>query len=230
MKKLVSVAIVIISFVLYACGPSVEGQSGAWTSNLAELNKLKTEYPHFSSMIDEKIDEATKIFDAAGSLAEEDAKAEKMQEANAILNSGCVGDLKNMKSKIEEVNTKIEDLKTFRRGKSSADVQLAEIVISDANDVLKTAKESLADTNAATACDKISDSYKKLTATITDIASTKKGIQDKIDEENIAKKDGAAKTDGTTDAAKAVKCDYCGVTSVPKDGKCPSCGGVSDSK
>ena len=47
-------------------------------------------------MIQAKIDEAEKIYDNAVSLSDEEAKAKKMREANSVLSSGCIGNLKTM--------------------------------------------------------------------------------------------------------------------------------------
>jgi len=227
MKKFILLAFVF-SFVLYSCGPSVEGQAGAWKTNLDELNQLKKDYPQFAKLIDDNIAEAQKVYDTAGDVKDEEAKAEKMQEANALLTSGCIGDLKNMKGKISDVKLKIDELKKFRRDKSEADIQLAEIVITDATDAVASAEESLKAADATNPCEKITEAFTGVKSAYDDIVSTMANIEAKLKDAEAAKNDSIAKANGgttTTDAPKTIKCEHCGVTSdVSPTGKCSSCG------
>ncbi len=225
MKKFILLAFAL-SFVLYSCGPSVEGQAGAWKTNLDELNQLKKEYPQFAKMIDDNIADAKKVYDSVEDLKDEDAKAEIMQEANALLSAGCVGDLKNMKGKIADVRTKIEELKKFRRDKSEADLQVCEIVLTDANNAIANAEHSLKSADSALPCDVITNAFAGVKSSYDDIVSTMTSIEQKLKDAEAEKNDSIAKANGTTtDAAATIKCEHCGVTAEKSPtGKCASCG------
>jgi DNA repair exonuclease SbcCD ATPase subunit len=225
MKKFILLSFAL-SFVLYSCGPSVEGQAGAWKTNLDELNQLKKEYPQFAKMIDDNIADAKKVYDSVEDLKDEDAKAEIMQEANALLSAGCVGDLKNMKGKIADVRTKIEDLKKFRRDKSEADLQVCEIVLTDANNAIANAEQSLKSADSASPCDVITNAFAGVKSSYDDIVSTMTSIEQKLKDAEAKKNDSIAKANGTTtDAAATIKCEHCGVTAEKSPtGKCASCG------
>lgn len=226
----------ILSVFIYACGPSVEGESKAWKNNLNALNKIKSEHPVYAKVIEEGIAKAQKVYDAAAKLKDEEAKAEKMEEANNILNTGCVGSLKNMESKINSIDSKIERLKRERRDMGTAEIELSKVVIEEANANVKEARRVMSRSEVeGDPCIEVSSAYSNLESSYKDIDRTisnfkrkkrdKKRDAKKRDTKN--KKDDKSSTSTKTDTkkeAKMVKCEYCGVKNKATKSKCSSCG------
>ena len=224
MKRLSLLFITVLFFTVYSCGPSVEGETKNWDRNIEQLNKLKTDYPAYADMIKAKIDEAQKIYDNAGSLSDEEAKADKLREANNILNSGCIGDLKNMSSKIDDVKEKKKELKKILKDKSKSDIKYAELIMDDCKSAIKKAEKVLnkkAENLDANPCLKIEKVYKNLEAAYTDMQEAINDFnkQDTEKEEEITK-DNEKKEE----AAKMIECTYCGSKNEPGSTKCKSCG------
>ena len=229
MRKLSIIFLALITFVVYSCAPSVEGESKSWDSNVKQLKKMQTDFPAYAEMIKAKLSEAEKVFKSAEGISDEEAKAEKMREANNILSTGCVGNLKNMLSKIDDVERKKSELR--KAAKSNSDMNYAESVIDDAKSAIKKAEKVLnkkADDLDANPCIKINRAYKKLETAYSDMASAissfksaqnKKNKKDKKKEKQL-KEDVKKKEE----AAKPIKCSYCGTKNKAGSTKCKSCG------
>lgn len=218
MKK-VTILLALFTLIIYSCGPSVEGESKSWKRNVEQLKKLKADYPGYVKVIDARIAEAKKVYDAASSIKDEKEKAAKMSQANSMLSTGCVGNLKNMKSKIKEVKSKKKELKAL--GKTEADIRLIKIVAEDANDAVKKALKVLNAKEDKAKCDYVGEAYDNLDATVKDIKKRISSIKDKIQEQKDSTKKVVKKTD---DANKMVKCEYCGTKNKASNAKCKSCG------
>ncbi len=229
MKKLSLLFVAILTIFVYSCSPSVEGETKSWDSNVQQLKKMQTDYPAYAEMISSKLSEAEKVYKSAEGISDEDAKAEKMREANNILSSGCVGNLKNMLSKIDDVDRKKSELR--KAAKTKSDMKYAESVIDDAKSAVKKAEKVLnkkAEDLDANPCVKIERAYKKLETAYSDMTSaissfrsaeSKKNKKDKKKEEQL-KNDVKKKEE----AAKPIKCEYCGTKNKAGSTKCKSCG------
>ncbi len=230
MKKLLLLTFVISMF-MYACGPSVEGETKAWSSNLEQLSKLKTNYPLYAKVIDEAVAKAKSVHESAAKIKDDDEKADKLREANNILNTGCVGSLKNMKSKISDINGKIDKLKKVRRGMAPSDVTYADIVIKDAKETINDAENVLALKEAAgDPCDKLTSAYDNLEMAYSDLSKSISKLESKKREKSktsstVAGDSKTSKTDTKKDdTPKKIKCGYCGSYNDAKATKCASCG------
>jgi len=225
MKRFSLLFIAIIMIVVYSCAPSVEGETKSWDSNVQQLKKMQTDYPAYADMISLKMTEAEKIYKSAEGISDEEAKAEKMREANNILSTGCVGNLKNMLYKIDDVDKKKSELRKAANTKS--DMKYAESVIDDAKDAVKKAEKVLnkkAENLEANPCIKIERAYKKLETAYSDmssaISSFKTAEKKEKNKEKELKKDKKKKEE----AAKDIKCAYCGTKNKAGSTKCKSCG------
>ena len=227
MRKL-TILFTLVLFVAYSCGPSIEGESKSWKSNVKKLEKLKTDYPAYADMITKKIEEAEAVFEAAADISEEDAKAEKMREANNLLNEGCIGSLKNMTSKIKDVKDKKKELKKLLVGKSASDITYAEVVMNDSKDAVKAAEKVLnkkAEKLDANPCIKIENAFNELSNTYSDLEEAISNFKEKekeiaVDENSKIEKDKTEKED----KPKMVKCEHCGQMTDATKSKCTHCG------
>ena len=227
MKKFKLVLIATLLFTVYSCGPSVEGETKNWDRNIEQLKKMQTNYPAYADMIKAKIGEAEKVYEEASSISDEDKKADKMRKANNMLNQGCVGNLKNMSSKIDDVNKKKRELKNMMQGKSKSDIKYAELLIDDIKDAVKKAEKVLnkkAEKLDANPCIKIESAFKELEIAYDDIkeAITKfsnQELEQKNKEEEIKKE-----SEKKDEEAKLVECEYCSKMNEAGRTECKYCG------
>ena len=227
MKKLKLLLIVTLLFTVYSCGPSVEGETKNWDRNLEQLKKMQTDYPAYADMIKTKISEAENVYDEATSISDEDKKADKMRDANNMLNQGCVGNLKNMNSKIEDIKDKKKELKNMLQGRPESDIKYAELIIDDSKDAVKKAEKVLnkkAEKLDANPCLKIESAFKELESVYNDLDGAIDKFN-KIDSEEKNKEEEIDKdSESKDDEAKLVECEYCGKMNEAGSTECKYCG------
>ena len=216
MKKIYLLFTVLVTLFAVSCGPSVEGETESWENNKKELLKIKSEYPFYGTMIDAKIAEAEQIWKSSESISDKDQKAEKMQQANDILESGCMGNLKNMKTKVADVEKKIKDVAT-KQTTATKEKEFADDRINFSRRCIKTAQDVFI---AEKSCEQIQVAFTDLQTAISDLDRAITRMTDNK-KENVSGAD-STKTQNTTPAE--VKCEYC-ETSNPGDAiRCASCG------
>lgn len=231
MKRMYLLLIVMAMFFI-ACGPSVDTESKNWEKNKTAVEKLKSEYPAYAQMIDEKMQEAQKIWDKAVSISEEEKKAEEMSRANDLLEKGAVGALKSMKSEIDNLKREKNELQE-KIADNPAITQRANDAIKEATDAVKTAEEVIFATGTFTA----SEAQNKINMAKSRIESAKKSIKSvvkAISKEKTVKKEKEQKekekqVEKEKEKAK-VKCEYCGTMNEPDATKCKSCGAQLEKK
>jgi TolA-binding protein len=223
MKKVLITSILFL-FVFYACGPSSKNETAKWTQNLTELKSIQTKYPGFSSLIEEKIKEATAIYNSAEQIKEEEQKAQKMRDANNVFETGCIGKLKNISAKFDAIQKKQDDLRKARTGQAESDISYSEVVLKDVDKAVKQLKNTMKAVPSSTICDDFEYAYQNLVYAEEDIDRAIQNINDKIQE----KKDSSTKVDAANNKkiedAKDIKCEYCGTFNAPANTKCSSCG------
>ncbi len=225
MKK-ITILMSILIIALFSCGPSVEGESKNWKENIKQLKKLKKDYPAYASVIDENINMAEIVYNKAKSISEKEKKAEKMRTANDLLLSGCVGNIKNMKTKIAEINKKTDELNKLKIGKNEAEQILIKETIKDAKKTNKKAlkvlgvKPGKAGTNP---CDFVSIAYKDLESSLKDVKNQIENIKEK-EKDKKADEKKIKDNEKTKDTPKMVKCEYCDTKNEANKSKCKSCG------
>ncbi len=202
------------------------GETKNWDRNLEQLKKMQTDYPAYADMIKAKIGEAEKVYDEASSISDEDKKADKMRDANNILNQGCIGNLKNMNAKIDELKNKKKELKNMLQGRPESDIEFAKLIIDDSKDAVKKAEKVLtkkAEKLDSNPCIKIESAFKELESVYKDIdeaiaefnkIDTEQKNKEEIDEENETK----------DEKAKLVECEYCGKMNEAGKTECKYCG------
>jgi DNA repair exonuclease SbcCD ATPase subunit len=232
MKKII-ILLTVLSFVLYTCGPSVEGESKAWKKNTEKLEKLAKQYPAFATDINEQIAQAKEVYEQSKSAADEDKQAAKMREANDILNSGCVGHLKNTDGMIKSIQDKSEELRKVRRGLPETDIRYADIVIKDAESSITKMKEFLSSTvkdPTGAPCQELEDNYQileirldDLKTAITNLKRKKSDLEAEKEAADTSKVEETAVKSSDKKVTK-VECEYCGTMNLSDATECKSCG------
>ncbi len=232
MKKNFILLVAIIA--INACGPTVESSNEDWTKNQDAISKLKTEYPVFATLIDKKLKEAKAVWKESEGISDEDKKLDKMVEANNILNSGTVGNLRNMKSKISSLKSKKDklqrmDFNSYKLESRTNDAFYSvKKAVREAETVIHLTSADYEIEAATGKIDKaftsLEDALREIEAVISLIDKEKAKIQKAKDDE--VKKENQLKEDKLNDEkAKAdKKCSYCGTKSKYTATKCSSCG------
>src|SRR5215470_1338519 len=83
------------------CKQTVEGETKAWESNVAQIKELAAQYPGFKPALDARLAAAQKIHDAADGLGDEE-KIAKLSEANSAIRKDFVTDLAGLDAKMKK--------------------------------------------------------------------------------------------------------------------------------
>jgi hypothetical protein len=216
-------AVLVLTLAVGACSKSVEGEQKKWDANVAQVRALTAKYPGFKAPLEARLARAQGIYDAASALGDE-AKIEKMSEANNAISAGFVHDLEHL----EESLKKLREARVEAAAKAGDESSrlAAKVAADDAGKTIDRVDATLA-TGAAdeAAADAV---LKKIT---TDIATAQSAI-DKVVKADKAKADDAkAKADADAKAkadaeAKVApwKCAYCGAENGHEHGSCTACG------
>jgi DNA repair exonuclease SbcCD ATPase subunit len=229
--KQVFTLILIAVFALNACGPSLESENENWKRNVDAAAGLKAEYPVYKPLIEMKVGEATKLWDEAASISNEDQKLKKMVEANDILEKGCIGNLMNMKSKISDLKSKKESLMALKtpnyqlEQRAQNAFETVEDAIKKADKVIYMVPDDFNVDEASVKIDKawnaINDAYKEVEIIIENINKENQAITTDKEKKEQEIKDDKLKAE---EAAKDIKCPYCGTMNAADYKKCKSCG------
>ncbi len=129
-----------VSSVLLACGPNAKNEEQYWKNHEAAMVEYKSRWPGFDPLLAAEHTEAQSLWDAAGKLTDEDAKAEKMKEANAKLE--VLAKLEEIDSKLDGVRANVQKLNGLSL-KSSDDSRRNDAV-TKANDLIASVDAALA--------------------------------------------------------------------------------------
>ncbi len=236
MRKLFTLFVIGI-FAINACGPTLESSNEDWKKNQEAMTQLKSDYAAFTPLIDQKLEEAKKAWDASKNISNEEEKLDKMVEANKILSKGSIGDLRNMKSKISGLKNKKESLMKMK----VSSYQLEE----RAQDAFETVKKAINKAEKVIYMGKddfnIDEAPGKLDMTFTGLTDAYKEVEiiidlidkenDKITQEKQKKEQQINEEKVKEEKAKAdIKCEYCGTMNKAGSTKCSSCGGPIEKK
>jgi phosphatidylserine/phosphatidylglycerophosphate/cardiolipin synthase-like enzyme len=218
-------------FALISCGLSLESENENWKKNLEAANNLKAEYAVFKPLIDKKIEEATKLWDEAAKISNEDQKLKKMLAANDLLDAGCLANLMNMKDKISDLKSKKESLMQLKTPDDQLESR-AQRAFETVEDAIKKAEKTLYMTQADFNIDEASAKIDRAWGGLNDAYKEVEIIIDNINKENNAitqdkqQKDSQVKQEKqkVEEAAKDIKCPYCGTLNPHNYSKCKSCG------
>ena len=223
--------LLVALFALNSCGPTVESSNEDWAKNQEAMTKLKTEYPVFASLIDQKLEAAKAVWKESEGISDEEKKLDKMVEANRLLSGGSIGNLRNMKSKVSNLKSKKEkllkmDFNSYKLENRTEDaVDEVKKALKKADKVIYMTPDEYNIDEASGKIDKaftkLTDAYKEIEAVITLIDKEKAKIQkEKTDKDQKVKEDTKKEEKAKAD----IKCSYCGSMSKAGSTKCSSCG------
>ena len=209
------------------CKKTVEGEEKAYKANVAEITSLKAQYPGFEGALQERLTKAEGIYDAAGSLSDQ-AKIDKLAEANSALRGGFVTDLKTMEKKIEELRKKRVEAAS-KAGDESSRLG-AKVAAEDAQKAIDRVEKALKkgakdEAGAKAVIKKATKDIDTALAAVKKVLETDKAKKDEKKAEKDAKEKKAADKEAK-EAAKVAdwKCEYCGSTNKHDVKECGSCG------
>jgi DNA repair exonuclease SbcCD ATPase subunit len=230
MKKLFTILLVTL-FAVNACGPTLESENEGWQKNLDAMNKLKTDYPVFTPLIDKKTEEAKNLWDEAQGISNEEQKLDKMVAANNVLEAGTMGNLRNMKSKISSLKSKKQSLMSMKtpdykmESRTQNAFETVDKAIKKADKVLYMTSADFDINEASGKIDRawngLNDAYKEVEIIINNINKENNAIaNEKAQKEQKLEADKKK----AEEAKKDIKCPYCGVLNAYDYKKCKSCG------
>ena len=111
-------ALLLLSFFLISCKPSVERESRTWERNSKSASTLNTKYPQFATYLKKDLDTATAAWQAALKLPNEEKKAEAMDKANDVLETKFFRQLNSIASRNDSINSAIQSLFKKRMSKN----------------------------------------------------------------------------------------------------------------
>jgi predicted transcriptional regulator len=219
--SLVVVAVGLLG--LLACKKSVEGESKAWTANVAKVKQLGALYPGFQPALDERVKAAQAIYDGASGLAEEQA-AEKMAAANSTLVGGFVGKLDGLDKRMKGLRTKLVDAATAAGDDSD---RLGVKVVADAatktleqvDAALKAGAKDVAGAEVV-----VTKLEGDLVAAEKDVDKVIGAVQAKKAEAAAAKDEQKVADEKKEQAAAPWTCEYCSGSNEASLTQCSSCG------
>jgi hypothetical protein len=213
-----------------ACSKSVEGEQKQWDANVTEVKGLMAKYPGFKPALEARLTKAQGIFDGAASLGD-DAKIEKMAEANVAINRDFVAGLNGLDAKLKKLREKRVEAASKAGDQSS--LLGAKVAAQDAAATIERVEAMLAtgaadEIGAAAVLDKINADIETAQSAVDKVlgveADKKQDADKKTADEAKAKADADAKV-------APWKCEYCGTSNTHDHTKCSSCGAArSDSK
>lgn len=212
-----------LCFAVAACSKSVEGEQKRWDANVAQVRALTAKYPGFKAALEGRLARSQAIYDGAASLGDE-AKIEKMSEANNAISAGFVHDLEHL----DETLKKLREARVEAAAKAGDDSSrlAAKLAADDAGKTI-----DRVDATLATGAKDEAGADAVLKKIIADIATAQSAI-DKVVKVDKAKADDAkskadadAKSKADADAKVAPwKCPYCGAENSHEHGACSGCG------
>lgn len=229
MAKLHSALLALFTAILLVtgCSKTVEGESKAWTANVAQVNALMAQYPGMKPALEARLAAAQKSWDATGSMSG-DAQIDAMAKANAELNAGFVNDLKGLDAKLKKLRESSVEV-AAKAGDDSSRLG-AKVAAEDAQKTVARVEKTLADgakdEAAATAVmKKVLADIDTAQSAINKVSAVDKDKADKKAEDEKAAQDKAAADKAAADAAVADwTCEYCSTTNKHDVTACSSCG------
>lgn len=227
LRPLLLLCAALFALATFACKPTVENQTAAWSSNRKAVDQLMAQYPGFKPALQSRLASADTLKAKADGL-EGEAAAEQLQSANRTLMAGFVGELKGLDGKL----AKLRKRSVEAMGKAG-DPSSRMAAKTAADDVTKTIARVEAALKTGASDDKAADAVlAKVAADIKTAGAT----LDTALKTDKAKKDGKAADKKSADSkaadAKAAeqakvadwKCQYCASMNKHDHTKCESCG------
>ena len=137
----------LMALVFFACS-SIEGEQEAWAKQVKKVKELSLTYPAFAQYLQFDLKKAEKVKAEADAISDENAKLEKLSEANEVLNSQLIRDLAAIQFKIDRVNKLIKQVSNKKF--SSTEIQSVERAIEKGRNEVNKAERLLANGSTTT--------------------------------------------------------------------------------
>jgi hypothetical protein len=233
MKRILYLFIALLFFVL-SCGPSVDTEKKNWEANQRHAEDLMRNYPAYKKMIKAKLNEATSAWDDALKISDEKQRAQKMSDANDLIEKGPVGNLSSLKSKIDDVDRKYDRLNSIRTPRDYRN--RADDALDEGRSAIRKAKDALnegsfssisdAEESVNKAYSRLETAYRNmdnLISAIDRVNNPTKNTDNKSTDSKKVSNDNTVK-ETKKEIAKTIKCEYCGTVNDASNAKCKSCG------
>lgn len=217
-------------FVVVSCGKATsESETKRWESSKQLLETLGAKYSGFKPALQEVSANATKDWEAAGSIGDEEKKVEAMRAANDAASPSFVSQLDGISKGLEA----LKDLATeaTQLGGDESDKQALSLAKGEAGRTLSELEGMLRSRRVATAAEAtavVGEAVSQLAAAtnrIQKVMDTVKGKQNATkDAADTAAANAAANTATEADAKKSIKCGFCGGMNAHDALKCSGCG------
>ncbi len=233
MKKTALFLTILLAFTV-SCKKTVDSELKSWDANLKNLKQLTYEYPSFKSVIEQQMKAAESTMTHAKAMTDEKQKIEKMSEANSQLRQGFIRNLKNIKNLKETLRSKAIEVKGL-------DIPFSEKMAANRAVSYSDRMKNEGDTNLKSIVTSTSDAEALSSLVLSDLKSAESGL-DKVVRAYKSKKDAEKKKADEkkivnekemkqkTEAAKPIKCPYCGTENPAGSANCKSCGAPFDKK
>lgn len=225
MKKCI-ILIGILSVYLMSCSPSVESETKAWEANQLKVKDLTTQYPAFASMLSETLEQAKNKWKESEAISDEKLKAEKMDEANALLESGPVEKLSSAKDMLEDIQDKIRELNQLLpkypeyNENGMIAIQNAQNYMDEINQALY---PSYGNYTSAEAINNINMVAEKVNLSLGGIEVIYDQIM-QLENKTTADTSQNSSTNNTNNLATDVTCEYCKKSNLSEAKECKYCG------
>jgi hypothetical protein len=229
MAKLHNTLLALFAAILLVigCAKTVEGESKAWTANVAKVNELMAQYPGMKPALEARLTAATKTWDAAQSMSG-DAQIDQMAKANSELNAGFVNDLQDLEGKLKKLRESSVEV-AAKAGDDSSRLG-AKVAAEDAQKTVARVEKTLADgakdeASATAVMKKVIADIGTAQSAIDKVSAVDKEKTDKKADDAKAATDKAAADKAATEAAVADwTCEYCSTKNTHDAATCSSCG------
>ncbi|HWB73700.1 MAG TPA: zinc finger Ran-binding domain-containing protein [Nannocystaceae bacterium] len=226
-SRIVMACVAALLLFVSGCKKSVEGETAAWDSNVAQVKELAAQYPGFKGALDARLAAAQKIRDAADGLGDEQ-KIAKLSEANTAIRKDFVSDLAGLDEKMKKLREARAEA-AAKAGDESSRLG-AKVAAEDAKGALDRADAALAkgasdEASAAAVVKKIASDIDAAQSAVDKVVKADKEKKDDKASDEKAKADADAKAKADAEAKVAPwKCEYCGHENKHDAGKCEQCG------
>ena len=226
-SRIVITCVAALLLFVSGCKKSVEGETKAWETNVAQVKELAAQYPGMKPALDARLAAAQKIHDAAEGLGDEQ-KIEKLSEANTAIRKDFVSDLAGLDDKMKKLREARAEA-AAKAGDESSRLG-AKVAAEDAKGALDRADAALAkgasdEASAAAVVKKVVSDIDAAQSAVDKVVKVDKDKKDDKEADAKAKADADAKAKADADAKVAPwKCEYCGHENPHDAGKCEQCG------
>lgn len=228
-KTLIFAWAVLLIAISFGCKRSVEGESSAWKTNKEKVNGLMSRYPGMKPALQSQLDAATKKWETAEGISDEDKKIAAMSEANGMISGGWIGDLEDYdedKQKLQDLIVEVQsgDLDKNDREAARTAKEQAQYAIQNADRSLQTGAGNASGAQAV---------MRSITSNFTAATKTLNKVLDRADsKKKEAEEDEklAEDKEKEKEAAKTWVCSYCDRTNSSDDLSCKGCGADKSAK